>query len=123
MKINKQRTIEEVQADFNGTFPGLNICFSSQKHEMNEASSKSSIYPEEMSLGEIKSNLIEGFVSLDPSKSVQDLESEIETRFGLHVQVMRRSNEVWLQTTATDDWTLAEQNRKGISSTQINQEQ
>jgi hypothetical protein len=29
------------------------------------------------------------------------------------VQVFRQSGRVWLETTRTDDWTLAEQNKQG----------
>ena len=39
----------------------------------------------------------------------------IEEEFGIHVQVLRKSGRVWLQTTATDDWTLAEQEQEAAN--------
>ncbi|MDG0972534.1 MAG: hypothetical protein P8O07_00085 [Crocinitomicaceae bacterium] len=33
----------------------------------------------------------------------------IKEEFGIHFQVLRKSIRIWLQTSATYDWTLAEQ--------------
>ena len=43
---------------------------------------------------------------------VAELENAFAKSFGFAVQVFRKSGNVWLQTTATDDWTLEEQNLK-----------
>lgn len=43
---------------------------------------------------------------------VSELESVFTETFGLSVQVFRKLGNVWLQTTTTDNWTLAEQNQK-----------
>jgi hypothetical protein len=47
-------------------------------------------------------------IEFDQSTSVADFES-IFRNLGFGVQVMRNSKGVWLQTSATDKWTLAEQ--------------
>ena len=47
---------------------------------------------------------------------VSDFEKMFHDKFGLNVQVFRKSGNLWMQTTSTDHWTLAEQNRKGGSS-------
>jgi len=44
---------------------------------------------------------------------VSELEKIFLEDYGLNVQVFRNSGRVWLETTMTDDWTLAEQNRQG----------
>ncbi|MBK6949217.1 MAG: hypothetical protein IPH16_15200 [Haliscomenobacter sp.] len=48
--------------------------------------------------------------------TVREFEQAFYDTYGLNVQVFRRSGNIWIQTTATDSWTLAEQNRKGSSS-------
>jgi hypothetical protein len=46
---------------------------------------------------------------------VHEFEKAMESTFGLHVQVFRKSGNVWLETSATDGWTLDEQNDEGHS--------
>ena len=36
-----------------------------------------------------------------------------EDQYGIHVQVFRKSKSLWLETTATDNWSLREQNKTG----------
>ena len=45
---------------------------------------------------------------------VAELENDFSGQFGLQVQVFRKSGEVWLQTTKTDNWTLIEQNQAAL---------
>lgn len=52
-------------------------------------------------------------ISFSDQTSVQELEKQMEEGFGLHVQVFRRSGNIWLETTVTDEWTLAFQNEQG----------
>ena len=40
-------------------------------------------------------------------------------RFGLHVQVFRRSGKTWLQTIRTDNWTLGQQDAEAAASNQV----
>jgi hypothetical protein len=54
--------------------------------------------------------------------TVAELERLFVENFGLNAQVFRRSGTLWLQTSATDNWTLAEQNRKGGHSEQLARE-
>jgi hypothetical protein len=45
--------------------------------------------------------------------TVQELERVFQEELGLFIQVFRRSGKVWLETTATDNWTLFKQNEEG----------
>ena len=45
--------------------------------------------------------------------TVTELERQFRELYGLHVLVFRKSGKVWLETTVTDGWTLAEQNNQG----------
>ena len=52
--------------------------------------------------------------------TVNQLELLIFSKFGLAAQVFRKSGNVWLETSATDNWTLLQQNNEGAElSTQI----
>ena len=39
------------------------------------------------------------------------LESEFE-KLGINIQLFRKSGNVWLQTTTTDHWSIAQQNKE-----------
>jgi len=118
MLLTKEKTIAVIQEEFNTTFPGLRLAFYQKKHADHKGSAKDSEYDIYLSLGEIQPTLTEATLNLDASKTVAQFEQEVEDQFGLHVQVFRRSNDLWLQTIATDDWTLEVQNRKGLHSVQ-----
>ena len=41
----------------------------------------------------------------------------MKEKYSLNIQVFRKSADIWLQTSATDHWTLEKQNGKGQRST------
>lgn len=117
MKITKQKTLKEIKEDFNSKYPGLKIEFYKKKHENYEGSSIDNQYGDSLTIADINPK-ITGEIILSDASPVKEVEQEFEDLFGLHIQIFRRSNELWLQTSTTDDWTLGVQNRKGIHSTQ-----
>ena len=46
-------------------------------------------------------------------KLQNELEKIFKDQFGLAVQVFRKSGNLWLETTMTDNWTLQQQNNHG----------
>ena len=118
MLIQSTRTIGELQQEFHAAFAGLKLGFYEKEHQDHQGSPKKTEYASEVALTNIQPDLKAGELTLNAEQSVADFEQEMESRFGLHVQVFRRSNNLWLQTTSTDDWTLGVQNSKGIHSAQ-----
>jgi hypothetical protein len=45
--------------------------------------------------------------------TVSELEKSFTEIYGLYTQVFRKSGNIWLVTTITDNWTLNEQNQQG----------
>lgn len=120
MKITGNRTIKSLKAEFHKLYPGLKIEFFKTPHSNHEGSDKESAYDEELLISDITHNLSKGNFSLDSNMRVAEVEAKIKQAYGLHVQIYRRSNDLWLQTISTDDWTLEAQNRKGLHSIQEN---
>ena len=120
MKISGETKISEIQGVFHKSFPGLKIKFYLKEHAEGEGSSKDMELGEDLLLNELVANIKPGELSFDREQTVSQLEQQLEKNLGLHAQVFRRSNKLWLQTTATDGWTIKEQNRKGLSSIQLN---
>lgn len=118
MKIHSELTIEDLISEFSKKFPGLRIELYSTEHSEGEGSRKSAQIDHSKTLSEINPGLEGGDWKIEPSLTVAEFEAACKDKYGLNVQVFRRSNKLWLQTSATDDWTLDKQNTKGLHSIQ-----
>ncbi len=116
MIINDSKKIKTIQEEFQQRFPYLRIHFYSTPHETGEGSSAKEQLSEDKSIGEVRTVHNEGDFMIHENMTVADFEKRFFEKFGLSVQVFRKSGAMWMQTTSTDNWTLAEQNRKGASS-------
>lgn len=115
IKIDDKRNIQSIQEEFNKAFPFLKIEFFSKPHKPGGASSKKNTEKPNQLLGELRGVHTMGDIIIDPDMTVNDLEQQFNSKFGLNIQVFRKSGKVWLETTVTDDWTLKSQNDQGES--------
>ena len=116
MKISNSKTIRELQEEFQEYFPYLKIEF--YKEEPGEALPGEPKKPlnTELKLSEIRTDSIEGYLSIDRDSTIGDFEKLLKKVYGLNIQVFRQSGNLWLQTSTTDHWTMSEANRKGEHS-------
>lgn len=75
-----------------------------------------------MSLQELSPKLKAGDLTVEANTVVMALEKEFEEQFGLHIQVFRKSGRTWLETSVSDNLTLAQQMEKVAASENIHQE-
>ncbi len=113
MIIAKNKRLSDLQEEFKSQFPFLKILFFKEAHAKGVASDESLLLPD-MKIGSFLPLLQEGEISLDAYQKVGDFEQEMANRFGLYVQVYRKSYKRWLQSWVTDVWTLHEHNRRGM---------
>lgn len=113
LHIDDTKKIEEIKAAFNNSFKFLNLGFFTKSHQVGEASAKKDLIDDEKTLAEIRLKHTAGELIINPDMLVSEVESAFENQFGVHVQVFRKQNDVWLETTNTDHWTLAKQNETG----------
>lgn len=118
MIIDDNKRLEDIQKEFSGLFPGLRLAFYKNKHENHKGSPKAEQYDADMPIANVRNVHNKGELAIAPSMTIAELETAFEDDYGLHVQVFRRSNTLWLQTSVTDDWTLEKQNTKGLHSIQ-----
>ena len=111
--INDHRKIYAIQEEFNGIFPYLKLEFFSKPHKNGGASPKTLVKHNNGTLGECRTVHHKGDLTIIPEMTVSDLEQNFGDVYGLGVQVFRKSGKSWLETTVTDNWTLAEQNKQG----------
>ena len=112
IRINKTRTFKELQQDFNGLFPFLKIEFFKRGHAIEEGSAASKMIKYGQLLEQI-SVREEGLMEVEPAMTVATFEQNLLNRFGIAAQVFRKSGNLWLETTMTDQWTLGQQNEHG----------
>ena len=107
--IKGDKTLKEVKEEFNNLFSHLKIEFFDHSHVAGEGSPISEEYSEGSTLNTARESREEGELTFDEKTKVFELEGMFKSQFGLNVQVFRKSGNIWLQTTSTDDWTLEEE--------------
>lgn len=109
LHIKGDKPLKEIKQEFNGLFSHLKIEFFHHSHTEGEASPLSDELDENTIVNGIRKQGNEGELSFTEKTRVFELEDLFKNDFGLNVQVFRKSGDVWLQTTITDDWTLEEE--------------
>ncbi len=111
IEVSKNKTIAELQSDFRQFYPFLRLDF------YNNTNGKLGTFLNQKLNGTMlldrAGNKREGGIQLLDSMTIEALEKTFQNRFGMLVQVSRKSGSVWLQTTMTDNWTLKQQNEHG----------
>lgn len=116
MKILDSKTINDLQKEFSELYPGLKIEFYASGHASYEASSSNELIASDTNLGSIRNIHATGDLELAPEMTVNQVESDMKRIYDLNVQIFRKSADLWLQTSTTDDWSLEKQNTKGLHS-------
>jgi hypothetical protein len=123
LHIAPDKTISALQIEFTEAFEGLKIVFFSKPHaEHRGSAAKFLIQDRNMLLSQLSPKLKAGTIPIGPDTVVWDLEQVFETEYNLHVQLFRKSGRTWLETSLTDNLTLAEQQVKVKASENIHQE-
>lgn len=113
LTITPERLISEIQIEFNTLFPFLKLEFFNNKSFARNNFSASQIIPRTKKLSEGQKNIVKGEIEIEETMKVSDLENIFKDKFHLAVQVFRKSGNLWLETTMTDNWTLLQQNNHG----------
>ena len=113
LTIGSDTRLSSLQSDFNDYFPYLKIEFFKIPHRIGEAWAKNLIYDKNKMVRDCRLMMSLGVLEFNESMTVSDFEGKFQKEYGLSVQVFRRSGNVWLETSATDSWTLAQQTDEG----------
>jgi len=114
IKINDSQQLKEIKDAFSAKFPHLKIEFFSEAHKAGEASTQKAMFDDSLYLKDIRTKHVSGELNIDGHQKTRTFETKFYEHFGVPVQVFRKTGNVWLQTTATDDWTLSHQEEEGI---------
>jgi hypothetical protein len=113
LHIAPNRLISDLQKDFNKAFPFLKLEFFQNRNQQLPAFTFQQILTHNNRIAEGQTAITDGDIEVKPDMKVKDLEKIFKDQFSLAAQVFRRSGNLWLETTMTDNWTLRQQNEHG----------
>jgi hypothetical protein len=110
--IEETKSLGQIQNEFNHSFPFLRLEFLPKNHKSGSGSGSKAGKDRNSILKDYR-KLKSGQIEMDDDMTVGELEKQFNNLYGLNAQVFRRSGKLWLETTATDNWTLSYQNEQG----------
>ena len=119
LHMHPERLISEIQQEFNSLYPFLKIELFAGVHGYRQPSPAQGKLSRQLPLKLIASNMPIGDIELSDGMRVFELEEIFKERYGINLQVFRRSGNLWLETTVTDSWTLKQQNEYGRELTEV----
>lgn len=108
LQINSEQTITEVQRIFNRMFPFLKIEF--YRTHKSSAKRKEKLNSLDVKVGEIPNAKNFRKISFNSEMTVTQLKKSLQNEYGIVIQIFRKSGSIWLETNATNNWTLDRQN-------------
>lgn len=112
LHISPKGLVSEIQKQFNEAFPFLKLEFFNKK-SMSAGFSANQIVSPAKKIGEVQLAVTDGDLEISDGMRVNELENVLKAKFGLIAHVLRRSGNLWLETTITGNWTLLQQNSHG----------
>jgi len=106
LRIHDNLLIEDIQEHFSECFPHLKIEVYSTPHHWEKGSLQKDLISPKSSIGDIRKNHSGGIMEIKSSDKVGDVERKLKKMFDLNVQIFRKENDCWIQTTSTDVFTL-----------------
>ena len=113
LHIAPNRLISDIQKEFNEAFPFLKIEFFKTRSFTRSDFMAHQIIPSQRKIGDGQLAITDGDIEVVEEMKVKDLEKIFKDQFSLAMQVFRKSGNLWLETTMTDNWTLQQQNDHG----------
>lgn len=114
MIITDEKKLIDIQVEFQEKFPALKLEFYSTPHQVGSGSASKELLAASAQIGAVRQIHKAGDLSINGHLKVKTFEQLFFEQYGLNVQVFRKSGDIWLQTTTTDEWTLTEQNNRGV---------
>jgi hypothetical protein len=113
--VKSDMMIKDLKKQFHIYYPQLKIEFFRTEHDVNGGNNKSNMLGNETMIRDYTGNR-EGQVEFSGSISVAEFEQRFSEQFGLNLQVFRKSGDIYLETTGTDDWSLDQEHKEALGS-------
>ncbi len=107
--IEGKESIAEIKAQFEKAFPLLKIEFFKHSHQAGEGSPWGDRIDDDIMLGSLGVGAGVKKLTVNREMKIAYVEKEFRDKYGLNVQVFRKSGNIWLEIITTDQRTLAEE--------------
>jgi hypothetical protein len=121
--LSPETQIGAIKQKFNDEFPFLKIEFFTHLHPSDQLSLPSDMISSATELSKISAFRGKRVLNISELLTVKNFEDWFKNELNISVQVFRKSNQQWLQTSKTDEWTLKRQNDIGKEMSQAEQHQ
>jgi hypothetical protein len=111
--IDDETRIRYLQHFFNAQYPYLKIDFLKDGSAKKFSQKTERVNPNELVKRAGKVNGTNYYLSVNKQRTVAQVKKDLKELFGLTAEVFRKSGNVWIETSFTDDWTLEQQNNEG----------
>ena len=113
LQIDKKSSLMGIQKQFTAYYPFLKIEFF-KRIPVDQPLYKIDIFSS-IEQRKYMEGFYDGSIQIDVSRkrTVVEVENDFEKKLGLSAHIYRKSGNVWVETTLTNDWPLEEQNEEG----------
>jgi hypothetical protein len=109
--------LSEIQAMFHQQFTSLKLEFFEFKTGSERIFSKKNMISDtNRTIGSVRKKANSVPISFNGNQKVSTLESSFLKNHGLNIQIFRRSGKNWIETSSSDELTLASLNKRGIEA-------
>ena len=112
INLNPDKNLQTICDEFTAYFPLLKIEFYRKSHKVGEGSSSKSQLDKNLSLLEVNILFIQNNFIFSKNSTVKDFEEMFEKLTSISIQVFRKTSSSWIQTIASDHWTLEMQQKE-----------
>lgn len=106
IEINEHTVLAEIRKAFKAEFPYLDIAFFEKPHQTGAANAKAMMLEYNLTAGVAGDPHKTGSLLLENKQTIAEIEKHFESQFGLYAQILRKSGNVYLQTTTSDNISL-----------------
>lgn len=115
--ISAGTKFKDLKKKFSQAYPYLKVEFYDRSYSKGKVSPiKDRISPEKLISDEATKSFESEMIDINRHRTVAELEKEFFEKFGISMQVSRKSGKIWIETSKTDDRTLKAQNLLGKMS-------
>ncbi|CAL1518880.1 hypothetical protein [Chitinophaga sp. MM2321] len=111
--ISEEAVVADIQEKFQTMYPYLKLAFFRKPHTKGEPSPEEEKVSPDTPIEKIRMLHSFGWLDISYYRTAAAVEHDFAYIFGLSAQIFRKAGTLWLETTATDSWTLEELNNAG----------
>jgi hypothetical protein len=113
--LSSESNMKSLNKEFQREFSFLRLALYDDPHKPKQSSIIGHKVSDHTQLKHI-SDLVPAYILIEPSDTVNEVEQKFQNRYGLPVQIFRKSGDTWVETAQTDNLTLEKQNDMGAAS-------